>query len=548
MKKKLLGIFVCMLLMATALPVVGTINGIKPRMEKENFTDSNEVLTATDGDWWPMHRHDLEHSGYSTSTAPDVPDVLWNYTTDDHDRVSTSPAVSDGKVYFGSWNPDNKIRYGVVYCLDIDGTKLWSYTTGGWLHSSPAVADGKVFIGSDDGYLYCLYTSNGTLDWKYNTGRTGRNQYVRSSPAVADGKVFFGCADGYVYCLYASNGSLDWEYYISGDGVYTSSPAIVDGKVFIGSYNGKVYCLNASTGIKIWESTYMDTYGYSSPAVADGKVYVGSYGDDSLYCLNELNGHEIWKYTTDGGIYSSPAVADGKIYFGSVDSNVYCLNTDGDKLWNYTTDDGVFSSPAIADGKVFIGSDDGNIYCLDTNGEELWIYTTDGSVRSCPAVADGKVFVGSWDGNVYCFGEEIPEPVPDLDCDGDLTWSDVTPGDIVSDDFNVENIGEPGSLLDWEITEWPEWGNWTFTPPNGTDLTPEDGAFTVVVEVVAPDDPNEEFTGEIKLVNVMDSSDSCTIDVSLATPVSQFQSTQQIPSFMQSIIERYPVLRQLLGL
>jgi len=341
MKKKLLGIFVCMLLIATALPVVGTINGIKPRMEKENFTDSNEVLTATDGDWWPMHRHDLEHSGYSTSTAPDVPNVLWNYTTDDHDRVSTSPAVSDGKVYFGSWNPDNKIQY------------------------------------------YCLYTSNGTLDWKYNTGRTGRNQYVRSSPAVVDGKVFFGCADGYVYCLYASNGSLDWEYYISGDGyVYTSSPAIVDGKVFIGSYNGKVYCLYASTGIKIWESTYMDTYGYSSPAVADGKVYVGSYGDDSLYCLDASTGAWIWNYPTGGGVYSSPAVADGKIYFGSVDSNVYCLNTDGDKLWNYTTDDGVFSSPAIADGKVFIGSDDGNIYCLDTNGEELWIYTTDGSVRS----------------------------------------------------------------------------------------------------------------------------------------------------------------------
>ena len=445
MKKKIIGIFVCMLLIATALPVVGTINGIKPRMEKENFTDSNEVLTATDGDWWPMHRHDLEHSGYSTSTAPDVPNVLWNYTTDDHDRVSTSPAVSDGKVYFGSWNPDNKIRYGVVYCLDIDGTKLWSYTTDGWLHSSPAVADGKVFIGSDDGYLYCLYTSNGTLDWKYNTGRTGRNQYVRSSPAVVDGKVFFGCADGYVYCLYASNGSLDWEYYISGDGyVYTSSPAIVDGKVFIGSYNGKVYCLNASTGIKIWESTYMDTYGYSSPAVADGKVYVGSYGDDSLYCLDASTGAWIWNYPTGGGVYSSPAVADGKIYFGSVDSNVYCLNTDGDKLWNYTTDDGVFSSPAIADGKVFIGSDDGNIYCLDTNGEELWIYTTDGSVRSCPAVADGKVFVGSWDGNVYCFGQ--PDTTPPEITDVQATPSIQTSGGYVNitatvtDDIAVDTV------------------------------------------------------------------------------------------------------------
>ena len=79
MKIKILGIFVCMLLIATALPVAGTINRIKPRMEKENFTDSNEVLTATDGDWWPMFHHDLNNTGNSSSTAPDTNNVLWEY-------------------------------------------------------------------------------------------------------------------------------------------------------------------------------------------------------------------------------------------------------------------------------------------------------------------------------------------------------------------------------------------------------------------------------------------------------------------------------------
>ena len=58
----------------------------------------------------------------------------------------------------------------------------------------------------------------------------------------------------------------------------------------------------------------------------------------------------------------------------------------------------------------------------------------------------------------------------------------------------------------------------------------------------------QTFTGEIKIINSENSSDFCIIDVSLATPVSQFQSNQQIPRFMQSIIERYPILRQLLGL
>jgi len=75
--------------------------------------------------------------------------------------------------------------------------------------------------------------------------------------------------------------------------------------------------------------------------------------------------------------------------------------------------------------------------------------------------------------------------------------------------------------LDWEIESYPDWGTWTFDPDGGLDLTPEDPAVTVTVEVVAPEDPETEFTGEIVLVNSEDPDDTCTIDVSLATPVSQ---------------------------
>ncbi len=64
----------------------------------------------------------------------------------------------------------------------------------------------------------------------------------------------------------------------------------------------------------------------------------------------------------------------------------------------------------------------------------------------------------------------------------------------------------------------------------------------------SPDEQEETFTGEIKIINSENVSDFCIIDVSLATPVSQFQSNQHIPRFLRSIIERYPVLRQVLGL
>jgi hypothetical protein len=103
----------------------------------------------------------------------------------------------------------------------------------------------------------------------------------------------------------------------------------------------------------------------------------------------------------------------------------------------------------------------------------------------------------------------------DLDCEGELCWVDVEPGATVTGSFEVSNVGEPLSELDWEIASWPEWGTWTFDPSNGTDLTPEDGEVTVDVEVIWPEEANG---GEVKIVNCENPYDFCIISISLPTP------------------------------
>jgi outer membrane protein assembly factor BamB len=48
---------------------------------------------------------------------------------------------------------------GHVYALNAaDGTKLWSYPTGGPVNSALQVASGVLYAGSDDGNLYALRT------------------------------------------------------------------------------------------------------------------------------------------------------------------------------------------------------------------------------------------------------------------------------------------------------------------------------------------------------------------------------------------------------
>ena len=148
-------------------------------------------------------------------------------------------------------------------------------------------------------------------------------------------------------------------------------------------------------------------------------------------------------------------------------------------------------------------------------------------------------------GQVWEFttGEE-PIWIPDLYCTGNLDWSEVTPGDNVTGTISVENIGDTASFLNWEVDSYPEWGTWTFTPETGENLMP-DAPITVDVEVVAPEDKESEFAGQIVLVNMDDPADTCTIDVSLVTPMSQ---SSLIIQFLEILAERYPVISLILEL
>jgi outer membrane protein assembly factor BamB len=221
-------------------------------------------------DWWPMFHHDLNHSGYSTSTVPNTNHTIWSYTT---------------------------------------GLDVWS---------SPAVAGGKVYVGSDDRSVYCLDASSGAKLWSYPAGLS-----VDSSPVVVPPCVYIGSKDGNVYCLNAFTGKKLWNYTTGFPVVSSPTAAAAPGCVYVGSYDYSVYCLDAGTGAKLWS---YPTGGYvdSSPAVAYGKVYVGSR-DGRVYCLDASSGAYIWSYKTGDVVDSSPAVAYGEVYVGSEDYEVYAF-------------------------------------------------------------------------------------------------------------------------------------------------------------------------------------------------------------------------------
>ena len=188
MKREAIVSFVLVVLFLVSVFSLSAFYGAADSHGSPGLLGSQSTVDPTD--WWPMFHHDLTHTGYYTSIAPNTNQTLWNYTTGNN--VRSSPAVAGGVVYVGS--ADNR-----VYALNAaTGAFIWSYATGGLgSSSSPAVAcTTKVFVGSTDGDVYCLDASTGALIWKYATGGA-----VHSSPAVGDGTVFVGSDDHKVYAF-----------------------------------------------------------------------------------------------------------------------------------------------------------------------------------------------------------------------------------------------------------------------------------------------------------------------------------------------------------
>lgn len=120
--------------------------------------------------------------------------------------------------YFSSSADDS------VHCLYADnGQKRWVHTTGGPVRVPPAISDGKIYFGSDDGHVYCLNAEDGKPVWKYrpgpehqrvlNDGRLISLWPCRSGVAVDRGTAYFTASllpwnHGYLCAVDAATGKI----------------------------------------------------------------------------------------------------------------------------------------------------------------------------------------------------------------------------------------------------------------------------------------------------------------------------------------------------
>ena len=277
------------------------------------------------------------------------------------DVYTSSPAVVDGKVYFGSGD-------GNVYAVDAkSGVLQWKFATGNVVHASPAVAGGVVFIGSFDSNLYALDAATGQQKWMFAGGQddaTHNQVGFQSSPAVADGIVYVGCRDAHVYAIDAATGRKKWDYPTSKSWV-NGTPAVRDGRVYVGtSDSSRFMALDARTG-RLAFNFDAKSYVFSSAALAGELAYFGSH-NGKLHAVNTKTGQQAWEFQTEGSKKDPFHLlnADGSLNqeaFSPVFGDFQDMYID---FYRFASVGAIMGSPVIDQGVLYVGSLDGNLYAL----------------------------------------------------------------------------------------------------------------------------------------------------------------------------------------
>lgn len=556
MTKKIIVIMICMLLSTNATFVVGKIikNETMNQPLTEEWVQYQKILTSDGGydDWF----------GFSIDIDGDY--AIIGARWDDVDDI-----VNAGSAYIFKFDGENWVEEAKLYASDGE--------EGDWFGHSVSISGDFAFIsaasdettGAASGSAY-IFKRDGTT-WI-------EEQKLVVHPEGGNSAIDFGwsvCVEG----EYALIGAMN------DDDLGDSS-----GSTYVFKYDGTRW--NQEQKLHPEDGKAWAYFGYCISIDGDNAI-IGARCDDFIgaayiFKLEGTNWVEKQKLVSSDGVTGD--------YFGrSVFINgeyaiigAHCDDDNGEDsgsvyIFHYTGSSWIQQAKIIAsDGEpeeefgdaVYINQDyaligmqfddengqySGSAYIFKRDGENwieqqklippdggYWeqfgnaVFMKDDFALICALYDDEN---GQYSGSTYVYQRIVK--VADLDCTGSLSWENITPGETITGDFTVKNIGDEDSLLNWEIESFPDWGTWTFNPESGTDLLAGD-LITVQVEVIAPPDKNMEFSGSIKVVNSDNPVDFCEINVVLKTPrvlVYKFQFLQRLIEIFPNV---FPIIKYLL--
>lgn len=335
---------------------------------------------------WPSHGFDHRNTRASLTESQITPgsaaslQVRWEHLSG---TVSGTPAVMNGRVFFGSWD-------GFVYALDAKtGAVKWSYDTEsagivppGVKGSVTLTADGRLLVGDAAAVVHCLDQKKGTLLWKTDVAASGVDD-IWSSPVVANDRVYVTmashldqpCTRGHIAALDLNDGTLLWDTFMVPEMVCdndTSVTCATSADCGLGTcVDGRGSGITASPAVDpTGESIYVNTVGcYTYPSIGNS---------DSILKLDAASGAILWASRLNEPEQFGACSVDPSIDCGDAS---FCPGGTCDPKANYH-DFGFINGPLLVEAPdpqggfrtlVVSGSKDGSLYALDPDsGSLVW--------------------------------------------------------------------------------------------------------------------------------------------------------------------------------
>ncbi|MEE8306817.1 MAG: PQQ-binding-like beta-propeller repeat protein, partial [Gammaproteobacteria bacterium] len=352
-----------------------------------------------------MWRYDSNRSGATPFALPPALHLQWELVLPqlepawpDEPRITFdhyyAPIVLGNKMIVGSSRNDSVTAY------DTDtGAEIWRFYADAPIRMAPVGQVDKLFVASDDGYLYCLNTEDGTLLWKFRGAPTDRKALgnkrlgsawpARGAPSILDGTVYFAAGiwpfmGSFVYALDAATGGVVWINDGSGS-IYMNQPH--GGSVSFGALAPQGYL--AAIGNRL--------------VVPNGRAVAAG--------LDRNTGELLYFHFQENNKNSTNHVAAFGDYFNN--SNSLFKLSDGSGGGGSLTDGAVMTESGNyaevfgrkvfrkAGERLYAGSS-GRIIAAEQT-RQRWQKSITGT-PACMLAGDNKLFVVTMEGRIYCYG------------------------------------------------------------------------------------------------------------------------------------------------
>jgi polyvinyl alcohol dehydrogenase (cytochrome) len=423
------------------------------------------VVSQTPGDW-TTYLGDNARSGFAKTetllTPATAPKLHLKWMVDAPKGSSAQPIVSNGLVYWGSWD-------GYEHATTLDGREVWSRhlgvtsvsecnppTVGVASSATVAPVNGKLvlFVGGGDGTIYALDALTGAIQWSRDLGDKEKGYFLWSSPAVYKSSVYIGVSSfgdcpvihGGLAQMDAATGKLKHFFHAAPDrcagGAIWTAPAIDEaaGRIYVATgnpascpspqpYTEALVALKAADlsvlgawQVPYWARTNDGDFGTTPTlfsAIIGGarRALVGALNKNGqFYALdrNNIAAGPVWQaqITNKVNTYSS-AAWDGKwLYVASsytTINGVRCLGSlralnpaTGAFIWQRCLGGGaVFGAVTLAPGLAVVSHGAMLSVIATANGKTVYEYTHGGARYYGPAaIAHGALYQGTMDGKL----------------------------------------------------------------------------------------------------------------------------------------------------